>query len=195
MQFKLLDKNHHQISAEDWRIWIWRGRAGHVVDHNNMKIDVLTMILQGKGIKVTPDQCIAHLKLLEVFYQLREDIGNTEGLFGIADPVFSPEDTSDSSVHAQDARALGEVRVREKRWAVYVERAVDRFAKWWEFCVPTTLQGAPSEMINTDDLCKRPKIDRIGFEGIPIRQLASGDYLPPIGKYGLVVDYILADYK
>lgn len=31
------------------------------------------------------NECIAHLKLLECFYRLRQKIGSTDGLFGISD--------------------------------------------------------------------------------------------------------------
>lgn len=76
----------------------------------------------------TPDQCIAHLKLLEAFHQLREDVATTDGLFGINDslvPANQPE--------TQRTEILR--RVREKRWAVYVARAATRFEKWWEMSV------------------------------------------------------------
>lgn len=118
---------------------------------------------------------------------MREDIGNTEDLFGIASPVFSSEEAAASEkteTQQQDIKALAEVRVREKRWAVYVARAVSRFEKWWEACVPATLKGAPSQMLSVRDLTSKKGIDKIGFEGVPIRQLASKEYLPPVGEYG-----------
>ena len=93
------------------------------------------------------------------------------------------EATPNHQAKGQDARALAEVRVREKRWAVYVERAVDRFAKWWDACVPATLKSAPCEMLTGEDLCKKRGIDRIAYEGIPIRQLLSKERLPPIGSF------------
>lgn len=72
----------------------------------------------------TADQCIAHLKLLEAFHQLREDIALKDGLFGISDSF------ADTKVTAQEKAELL-VKIREKRWAVYVARAAKRFEKWW----------------------------------------------------------------
>lgn len=137
------------------------------------------------GVNVTPDQCIAHLKLLEAFYQLREDVGNTENLFGIASPDVDsksekvPDPTPEEP--GQNPVALAQVRVREKRWAVYVARAVDRFEKWWDACVPATLQGAPCEKLTGNVLCTKKGLDGIAYLGRPIVQLGSKDQLPPLG--------------
>lgn len=65
----------------------------------------------------TPAECIAHLKLLHAFAKLRHTIGNCDDLYGI-------------SIETHDAE-LAE-RLREKRWSVFVTRAVARFEKWWE---------------------------------------------------------------
>ena len=66
------------------------------------------------------DTCLAHLKLLYAFRNLKEDVGYTDGLWGIKDPEPST---------SPDARLLS--RLREKRWAVYLGRAVDRYEAWW----------------------------------------------------------------
>lgn len=76
---------------------------------------------------VPHDQCVAHLKLLAVFADLRDAISNNDGLFGLFD---SAADKFSDSV--DEAKA----RIREKRWAVYTARAVDRYAKWWLTCLP-----------------------------------------------------------
>lgn len=74
-------------------------------------------------------QTICHLKLLHAFSRLREHVSNIDGLFGIFDvPSNEPSDQFDDLRHA---RALLRLRIREKRWAIYVQRAADRFAKWW----------------------------------------------------------------
>ncbi|KAE8372739.1 hypothetical protein BDV26DRAFT_285690 [Aspergillus bertholletiae] len=75
---------------------------------------------------VTQDQCIAHLKFLAALADLRDNVTSINGLFEIKDPdpaVFQ------SSI--DDAWA----RVKEKRWAVYTARAVDRYTTWWQTCV------------------------------------------------------------
>jgi hypothetical protein len=136
---------------------------------------------------VTPDQCIAHLKLLETFNQLREDVGNTDNLFGInSPPSTEKKDKSEKpplEVQGVDLNNLAEVRVREKRWAVFVARAVDRFEKWWDVCVPATIQGAPCEKLTGKVLCEKKGIENIAYNGSAIVQLGSRDHLPPLGKY------------
>ena len=59
----------------------------------------------------TSDQCIAHLRLLEAIYRLRQRV--EEGVY----------DSAASSSNAAPAR--------EKRWAIYVAKAVLRFYCWW----------------------------------------------------------------
>ncbi|RYP46477.1 hypothetical protein DL768_007310 [Monosporascus sp. mg162] len=91
---------------------------------------------------VSPDSCIAHLKLLSAFQYLKEDVGYTDGLWQLFDSrAVSSHPVP--RVHAgrsdEEARRAGEDRVaktlamlREKRWALYVARAVDRYEAWWE---------------------------------------------------------------
>ena len=78
--------------------------------------------------KPTPDICIAHLKLLEAFHQLREDVACEDGLFGIRD-AFADAAQSDQE------RAKLLAKIREKRWQVYVTKASKRFERWWITCV------------------------------------------------------------
>ncbi|KAL9084496.1 MAG: hypothetical protein Q9159_005192 [Coniocarpon cinnabarinum] len=74
-------------------------------------------------------QTICHLKLLHAFSKLRDQVSNTDGLFGLFDvPENEHSDDFDDLKHA---RALLRLRIKEKRWAVYVQRAADRFANWW----------------------------------------------------------------
>ena len=81
----------------------------------------------------TNDECIAHLKLLAAFANLREEIAESDGLFAI-------NDTLASSLSSQSREQLI-VKLREKRWAVYVTRALDRFQKWWETLLPSAHFG------------------------------------------------------
>lgn len=122
------------------------------------------------------------MKLLEAFNQLREDIGNSDDLFGIADLFINDSGDADSKQpNAQNAQALAQVRVREKRWAVFVTRAVDRFAKWWDACVPATIQGAPCAKLTGEVLTKKKGIEKIAYSGQSIKQLTLKDQLPPLG--------------
>ncbi|OKL58634.1 hypothetical protein UA08_06124 [Talaromyces atroroseus] len=76
---------------------------------------------------VTQDQCILHLKLLAALADLRATVSAIDGLFGIYD--------SQAEKFDQRTRAL--VRIKEKRWEIYVSRAVDRYAEWWTKVVPS----------------------------------------------------------
>ncbi|KAK9595731.1 hypothetical protein V6Z92_002226 [Aspergillus fumigatus] len=76
---------------------------------------------------VTRDQCVAHLKFIAALADLRDSVAGNDGLFGLHDPP--PTEFPD---HINEVRA----RMREKRWAVYTARAVDRYTKWWVKCVP-----------------------------------------------------------
>lgn len=74
------------------------------------------------------DQCLAHLKFLEALYLLREDIIQRDGLFGIWDEWADRWDTSDKTF----------AMIHEKRWEIYVAKAVQRFEKWWTVCIEKT---------------------------------------------------------
>lgn len=114
----------------------------------------------------TADQCTAHLKLLEAFHQLREDIALKDGLFGICDSF------ADTKVTAQEKAELL-VKIREKRWAVYVARAAKRFEKWWtEYVEPN------AQMLKQSDI---PPTFRQKLH-IGNSQDFDCDNLPPLGK-------------
>ena len=67
------------------------------------------------------DQCLAHLKLLSSFHALKEDVGYTDGIFGLYDAKCEMATNRDASL----------AKMREKRWALYVARAAERFQDWW----------------------------------------------------------------
>lgn len=116
--------------------------------------------------KPTPSQCLAHLKLLEAFHQLREDVATTDGLYGIRDD-FVPSDVT------KEQRVDILAKIREKRWAIYVTNASLRFERWWKTCIPST------QMLVQKDF------DNPGFAGITTRGEPlpfTKDNLPPLGK-------------
>lgn len=97
---------------------------------------------------VTRDECAAHLKFLAALADLRESVSTQDGLFGLYD-----EDANDYTHHQNENLS----RIREKRWAVFTTRAVDRYSTWWQQSItssearPTleTLRGRNySEIIN-----------------------------------------------
>jgi hypothetical protein len=69
----------------------------------------------------TADTCLAHLKLLSAFHALKEDVGYTDGLFNLWDAKCELLDNRDETL----------AKMREKRWVLYVARAVERFEDWW----------------------------------------------------------------
>ncbi|SLM39581.1 Protein of unknown function DUF1399 [Lasallia pustulata] len=113
----------------------------------------------------TAKQCEAHLKLLEVFSQLREDIGTNNGLYGLSD------DLAAGAASSGPQELL--IKICEKRWAVYVTRAASRFERWWN----VTIEPG-SRMLQQDDLAST------GFSaGITtgLKPLAiTKDNLPPL---------------
>lgn len=126
----------------------------------------------------TPDHCIAHLKLLEAFHTLREDVGYNDGLFGISDSLV-PNVLTTTSEKATDSTNATLAKIREKRWAIYVSRAADRFQAWLLSCVPMTSNGLPRQRLKEDDLYSKE------YEMRPYRGRAlsfSKDDLPPLGS-------------
>lgn len=114
----------------------------------------------------TTDQCLAHLKVLESFHQLRESTACNDGLFGIRDNFVSEKTTDRERVELL-------TKIREKRWAVYVARAAKRFERWWEKCVePEAQMLTQRDILDTFD----PKAD----QG-PILAFDC-DNLPPLGE-------------
>ncbi|KAJ6262674.1 hypothetical protein Dda_3486 [Drechslerella dactyloides] len=71
----------------------------------------------------SPDHQIAHLKLLHAFAAMRDQIENTAGIFAATVPGVGDPITDD-------------LRLKDKRWSIFVSRAVYRFDKWWNTIPP-----------------------------------------------------------
>lgn len=111
-----------------------------------------------------PDACLAHLRLLTAFEKLRSRIGLQDGIWDIWDKRAASADNSLDVL----------VKLREKRWAIFVARAVDRYEAWWD-CFA-------DEMLDEDDMTPgESEPARYGrfTEGKPLTWKAS--MLPPIG--------------
>ena len=93
---------------------------------------------QRQSAKPVRDQCIAHLKLLECFHELRETTATTDGLYGFWDS-FVP-----SHLNERDHAALL-TKIREKRWSIYVAQAAKRFQAWWKNCILPKGSTAPPQ--------------------------------------------------
>lgn len=120
---------------------------------------------QRKSAKPTRDRCIAHLKLLECFHELRETIATTDGLYGIWDN-FVP-----SYLNERDHAALL-TKVREKRWSIYVAQAAKRFEAWWKDCI-----GLIGSVVRPWEQVVNPSL----WKDDPAIIFSNAD-LPPIGK-------------
>ncbi|EEY23844.1 conserved hypothetical protein [Verticillium alfalfae VaMs.102] len=118
------------------------------------------------------DSCLAHLKLLHAIQTLKEEIGYTDGLWDIWDHRAGPklDDAAGSSAVSDQLHILS--IIREKRWALYLARAVDRYEAWW-----TSL---PNDSLTEKDMETKgsPKYERFpeGSVDFPWTQ----DNLPPI---------------
>lgn len=118
----------------------------------------------------TPEHCLAHLKLLNVIHATKEDIGYTDGLFGLWD----------SRCETLEGRQRDKLlsQIREKRWALYAARAVERFEDWWLKVLHPREGGRRiegKEMISTNK-----QFTEFPISGIP--QVWTKDMLPPVGK-------------
>lgn len=114
---------------------------------------------------ITRDQCVAHLKFLAVLADLRDTISSDDGLFDIHDA-----DAERFPNELNQARA----RIREKRWAVYTARAVDRYTKWWSHGLPRSRPMATINDLESNDY------ENIINCGTIVAW--STENLPPLGK-------------
>ncbi len=120
---------------------------------------------------ITRDECIAHLKLLECFHQLRERVSSEDGLFRI-----NSHHTTESSKESTPES------IREKRWAVYVARAVERFARWWDACVPRSYRGQYCGKLSCNSVDRKNHLEYVQqAHALGISKLGG---LPPIGMFG-----------
>ena len=117
----------------------------------------------------TIDHCLAHLKLLNVFHALKEDIGYTDGIYGLWDSRCEVLEGKD--------REQGLARTREKRWALYVARAVERFEDWWIMVLWPREGSKRLEGKNID-------VSNLNYTQFPERghvQKWTAEMLPPVG--------------
>lgn len=131
----------------------------------------------------TPDACLAHLRLLTALQRLKTETGYRSGLWEIHDSRAATANPSPANLKAADVGASAQlnedilVKLREKRWAVYVARAADRYASWWASFVPDMLRER--DMVDPGP----GREDRYeGFTGSR-PMVWNADMLPPLGEY------------
>lgn len=136
----------------------------------------------------TADSCLAHLKLLYAFQTLKEEVGYTDGLWGLWNSraegivrIQRQDDEGNVSEEVKDvskdpaAAQVALSQVREKRWALYVARAVDRYEAWWR----SMRDGPPLTM---NDMDKRGNQSYDLFPDAGSGSLWTLEQLPPLGK-------------
>ena len=116
----------------------------------------------------TSDETIAHLKLLECFYRLRQTIGSTDGLFGISNSLVTGP-----GLDASEAEQLESLlKLAEKRWSIYISRAVDRFDLWIHSVLP-------DQQMARLDWMEQGGLQAVLYQQQPPLDL-SKDNLPPL---------------
>lgn len=146
--------------------------AENVLDPPNLSAGFsnLTLNTPTKDGFPTSEECTAHLKLIECFYRLRQKIGSSDGLFGINDKIVT-----ESGIIQGNRTPELLAKLAEKRWAIYVTKAVDRFEAWWSAVLPGSKMARMSslELEGAKGTLCEPRASK------PPLQL-SRDSLPPI---------------
>lgn len=115
------------------------------------------------------DLCLAHLKLLKVFHLLKEDVGYTDGLFGLWD--------ARCELPVVEDRDKAFVVMREKRWALYIARAVERFEDWW---LKVLCEQESASRLRQKDMTMNSEF--MDFPKNGVAKAWSTSMLPPKGK-------------
>lgn len=132
------------------------------------------------------DACLAHLKLLHAIQSMKEEVGYTDGLWNLWDDrgKWALDDLRADAdwptirmlekTSAKTVTNAGHSRIREKRWALFVARAVDRYETWWKLL-------GENIMLTEEDMADP---DSYKFTKFPIsrRLIWEERILPPLGK-------------
>lgn len=142
-----------------------------------------------------PNVCLAHLRLLFAFEALKEDVGYHDGLFNIwdsrADGRIDVRENGDVEEHHFDQDYTPELedkkkslsKIREKRWSLFVARAVDRYESWWN-SLPLDLH--PLDEYKMHD---KASLSFGGFVEGSGRDWWEKKALPPLGKHPISLRY------
>lgn len=141
-----------------------------------------TLSLPPGPANATADSCLAHLKLLFAIQSMKEDVGYTDGLFGLWDSLAGPLDDKTEKPIAEklkDKQLHTLSQIREKRWALFVARAVERYEAWWR-----TFKGKP---LREDDMMSEfPTTEYLRFTDPPPASVVmhwEERMLPPLGEF------------
>lgn len=127
---------------------------------------------------VTVDTCLAHLKLLFAFQNLKESIGYSDGLWQIYDSRLFPDgkgaDMLGENESLDDETKKNLTLLREKRWALYVARAAHRYEVWWT--------SFPKVPITEGDMCENTAKYTDFISHAPSNPATKSIVLPPLGN-------------
>lgn len=135
---------------------------------------------------ISEDACLAQLKLLHAIQSMKEEVGYTDGLWNLwndrgkwalddlrADADWSMIRMLEKS-NAKTVTKAGHSRIREKRWALFVARAVDRYEAWWKSLVDP-------EMLTEEDM-EDPESYRYKRFPTSRKLIWQERMLPPLGE-------------
>lgn len=127
----------------------------------------------------SPETCLVHLKLLFAIQAMKEDVGYTDGLWGLWDSRAGPLNPSVQSVaeKTQDNQLQLLSQLREKRWALFVARAVERYRAWWKLFGGRPLREDDMAVKDSSFYIEFP--GRVGSKPMDWRE----EMLPPLGLY------------
>lgn len=123
------------------------------------KFPETTLLLQEDAPILSLRECRQHQQLLLCFLNLKQIVSRTEGL-------FTTEHAHDIIVE-QDPETRQSM-MKERRWSIYLSRAIHRFSIWWACCLASN-PGLESSMI-----LEKPEAHG-GWEW-------ERDKMPPLGK-------------
>lgn len=151
----------------------------------------------------TVDTCLAHLKLLFAIQSMKEEVGYTDGLWGLWDSLAGPLDhieqtfadkkktPSDvkkplvSELEGDDEKTAKKTlenlsKIREKRWALFLARAAQRYEAWWK-----SLPGG--QPLTETDMEEDTSFE---YDTFPVHDSAPFDWredmLPPLGTSQII---------
>ena len=124
------------------------------------KSSELSPLLQKAAPIVSPRECQQHLQLLRCFLNLKRVVSETKGL-------FKTEHTHD--VRMEQDPGTRQSIIKERRWSIYVSRAVRRFSIWWA-CLPASHASG----LSSSEIPEKP-VAHGGW-------IWESDKMPPLGK-------------
>lgn len=127
------------------------------------------------------DTCLAHLKLLRAFEELKSRTGLADGLWDIWDSRAQNASRGGPGRSTDTLDIL--VKLREKRWAVYLARAVGRYETWWKSFVSVMLTECDMVADGKDGQLSR-------FEAFTAKRepmIWTSSSLPPLGNIDLLL--------